>query len=281
LNLRTLYAFLQAKKARGNTVSILQTITGWEDRAVLESPPIEPIKKHKQNCRPSIEQKELTNTSKKIILRLDDVWAGTPVWIFKKFVVDTNRYHAPLVLWIIPEWLETNTELTTFLESESCNLEFAIHGLDHFSAQSTTGNIRFISEFSEISFGDALTRLQKAKEILSSHTDEPIITFIPPYNLISEEWVLAVKQIWLKVISSIWTWAFDAQLGENRHEARSVFSKAKVLEGCKYSLDNEGICTYYFVKLYWKKSGQVIWSFLKVVNSSPFFEKSSRSQRYS
>jgi hypothetical protein len=28
LNLRTLYAFLQAKKARGNTVSILQTITG-------------------------------------------------------------------------------------------------------------------------------------------------------------------------------------------------------------------------------------------------------------
>jgi peptidoglycan/xylan/chitin deacetylase (PgdA/CDA1 family) len=133
-------------------------------------------------------KKEPLNPEKKYkaVLRFDSIDGDTPLAVLKKIVIDTERYHIPLTLSIIPEKIDEYPELKKFLKNESCNIELAIHGWDNFSAQSTTGNTRFLSEFSEISYSDALERIKNAKEKLNDLTHEPIITLVPPFNLISE-----------------------------------------------------------------------------------------------
>ena len=191
-------------------------------------------------CRKT-ETVELSWSTNKIIVRIDDINEDTSTDILKTIVTESQKLWVPLVLSVVSDGLEKNHDLMQFLKSESCNVEIAIHGWDHFFAESTTWEKKITTEFSDISFEDALDRLAKAKQVLSSLTDEPIITFTPPYNIISTWGILALKKSWIHVLSSIWSGVFDAHQ-ENTLEKKKTFSKEEVLQNCKFSLDKDNVC---------------------------------------
>lgn len=232
INLRTFYWFLQPENSTTEKPQHNDEIAEKE----VNLPPAQSAKKH--TCHAMSPQKISKPSGKWVILRLDNISSKTSVTLLKKMVIDTQRFHVPMVLWIVPEWLDIQSETANFLRNESCNFELAIHGWDHFSAQVTTGNIRRITEFSEISYEDALTRINQARSVMSELTNEPVITFIPPFHEISYSWVLAAKQSWIDVISSVGTWVFDAR----SQISNELFSSKNIQAWCLESFKSKNLC---------------------------------------
>jgi peptidoglycan/xylan/chitin deacetylase (PgdA/CDA1 family) len=232
INLRTFYGFIQP----GNQQSE-KPLSHQDKNPKKWNLEVSQVDK-KKHCYAISPQKIRNPSWNRVILRLDNISSNTPTALLKKLIIDTGRFHAPMVLWIRPEWLDTQSELANFLRNESCNFEIAIHGWDHFSAQVTTGNIRRITEFSEISYEDALTRINKARSVLNKLTTESAITFIPPFGEISNSWILAAKQSWIAIISSMGTWVFDVRT----QNSDNTFSSKNIQSGCLESFKSTNLC---------------------------------------
>ncbi len=66
-----------------------------------------------------------------VILRLDDVQAYGWSDVSIRMMDDAISNDMPIVAGIIPKDLAEDKKLVNFLERESCNIEFALHGYDH------------------------------------------------------------------------------------------------------------------------------------------------------
>jgi len=125
---------------------------------------------------------EQNSVDKKVVLRLDDIQAHAYTEISKKIITDTTNHNMKLVLGVIPYNFPLDKPINKVLKKNSCNLELALHGWDHFLSQETEEY-----EFEDMKEAEAASKIRDGKKILEQIDGQPVITFIPPGNLISDE----------------------------------------------------------------------------------------------
>ncbi len=126
-----------------------------------------------------------------VILRLDDVQAYGWSDISMRMMKDSISRDMPIVAGVIPKGIEEDYQLVRFLERESCNIEFALHGYDH-GAISDFDEV--IGEFEKLNYTDASHKLSVGIDEVKHISESPIVTFIPPQNRISIEATAALGE---------------------------------------------------------------------------------------
>ena len=126
-----------------------------------------------------------------VILRLDDVQAYGWSEISVRMMKDSISRDMPIVAGVIPKGIEEDYQLVRFLERESCNIEFALHGYDH-GAISDFDEV--IGEFEMLNYADAYNKLTIGIDEVKHLSSSPIVTFIPPQNRISMEATAALEE---------------------------------------------------------------------------------------
>jgi hypothetical protein len=143
-------------------------------------------------CKPVKE----AYSDKKIILRLDDIQAFAYSEISQMMIEDSISRKMKLVLGVIPYNLTQDAFITNVLKKNNCNLELALHGWDH-SISPETG----VYEFEDMDEAEAASKIKEGKSILEQIGGQPVVTFIPPGNLISSSTKKVLKQEGIKYLS--------------------------------------------------------------------------------
>jgi predicted deacetylase len=195
-----------------------------------------------QFCTQKVQIPDLDQNKKMVILRLDDVQAFSWSDISMKIVQDAYIFNAPIVMGVIPKWLYTDSILTQFLKRENCNIEIAIHGWDHFGKKSNTVPPYYITEFGDSTYAEARRRIQLGREILQPLSDEPLTTFIPPFNLISQEALDGIMDEGIKINSALWTWAYDYHSTTYNFDQKRIVTVEEVIKNCEWAFVQNGLC---------------------------------------
>lgn len=66
-------------------------------------------------------------------------------------------------------------------------MEIAMHGWDHSGTGFDGAQKNYITEFGNISYPDARSRIDMGKQVLERLSGRPIMSFIPPFNIPSTE----------------------------------------------------------------------------------------------
>jgi Uncharacterized protein conserved in bacteria (DUF2334) len=177
-----------------------------------------------------------------VVLRLDDVQAYSWRGISIQMIQDAQRFNAPIVAWVIPKNLTEDHVLTRFLERENCNIEIAMHGWDHSGTGITGLQSQYITEFGNISYVEARRRIAMAKEVLEPLSGKPITTFIPPFNIASPGAVGAIRDEWIRVLSSIGTWVYDYHSTTYNFDKKRIVPATEILTNCAGSFAEKEPC---------------------------------------
>jgi hypothetical protein len=135
-------------------------------------------------------------SDKKIILRLDDIQAFAYSEISEMMISDSISHNMKLVLGVIPHNLTQDAFITDVLKKNDCNLELALHGWDH-SISPETG----LYEFEDMDEAEAAGKIREGKSILEQIGGQPVVTFVPPGNLISSSTKKVLNQEGIKYLS--------------------------------------------------------------------------------
>lgn len=186
-----------------------------------------------QFCIQRIQAPSFDKNQKLVVLRLDDVQAFSWRDISMKIIQDSYRYNAPIVAWVIPKWIYSDPELIRFLKRESCNMEIALHGWDHFGIKTTIEPFRYITEFWDAEYLDARNRVSMWKEYLQPLTNnKKIVSFIPPFNIISDEALRGVYDEWIKITSALWDWIYDYHSSTYNFDEKRIVQVNEILSNC-------------------------------------------------
>ena len=98
-----------------------------------------------------------TNGPNMVVLRLDDVQAYSYHEEVFAIIKDSFKKNASIVAGVIPDKLNDDKKLISYLRNNNCNLEIAIHGYNHI----LTGNPT-IPEFGNLSEDEAYKKLTPA-----------------------------------------------------------------------------------------------------------------------
>ncbi len=179
---------------------------------------------------------------KLVVLRLDDVQSYAWRDISIRMIRDAYGFNAPIVAWVIPKNLGEDLTIMKFLKREHCNIEIAMHGWDHSGTGVNTLQIRYKTEFWDASYDEARNRIHMGKEILEPLSGKPIISFIPPFNIVSAEAVRAAKDEWIEVTSSIWTGVYDYHSTTYNFDKKRIVPVTEVLKSCENAFIKNGLC---------------------------------------
>ncbi|MDD5083660.1 MAG: DUF2334 domain-containing protein [Candidatus Moranbacteria bacterium] len=139
---------------------------------------------------------------KLVVLRLDDVQSYAWRDVSMSLMRGAFKYGVPIVAGVIPKDIEKDTSMMHFLKRNRCNMEIAMHGWDHSGGEYDPSNHVYLTEFGQIGYDDAIRRIDLGKKALSLISNKPLTTFIPPFNLISDEGKRAVRDEGFSVNSS-------------------------------------------------------------------------------
>lgn len=143
-------------------------------------------------CIPKVDKPSSLAGRKLVVLRLDDVqslmWSDVSI----KLMEEAFKFDAPVVAGVIPKDIDKNTKMIHFLKRNRCNIEIALHGWDHSGGTYDEATNVFTTEFGHIDREDAMRRMELGKKALEPLYGKPMTTFIPPYNVISDEGKRAV-----------------------------------------------------------------------------------------
>ncbi len=178
-----------------------------------------------------------TVSNKTVILRVDDVQAYSWVETTKHMVEDAGKLGVPLTLGIIPSGLQDDKELVTFLKSQACRVEFALHGLTH----SFIGD-GSVPEFGTLAKDEAKISISAGLDILRSVTSESVVTWIPPLNVHSEGTKTALKELGFKYLSAEGEGAFDYDAATFSYNTTTLVSPEKVVEACLVTFETSSHC---------------------------------------
>jgi predicted deacetylase len=195
-------------------------------------------------CNDVIEEPVLKRTDKIVILRLDDVQAFAWTDISIRIIKDSYKYNAPVVAWVIPKTIHEDLRLENFLKRENCNIEIAMHGWDHYGKPSEILWQKYVTEFWEISREEAKERFLSGITVLKKYNNnnKAPITFIPPFNLISNEARGASLESWIKVISSIWAWFYDYHASTYNFDNKRLIRVENIVSDCEKSFETSPVC---------------------------------------
>lgn len=176
-----------------------------------------------------------------IILRLDDAGAwhyDEEVYQIAKDIISRDL---SLVIGVIPEKISKDTVFLDYMREllENPNIEVAMHGYTHSE-----------EEFKEASLEEAREWIKKGKEEIIRQLKVVPLTFIPPYNVYSQETITALKEEDFKVITGT-KWEYNIEknfliLGYTTKTVDYTVSKdipvEKIIRECKTSIKEIGYC---------------------------------------
>jgi peptidoglycan/xylan/chitin deacetylase (PgdA/CDA1 family) len=174
----------------------------------------------------------------KVILRVDDIQANAYREMMEDIVKDAQKYNMRLVLGIIPKNLLEDKKLVRFLKKNSCNVEAALHGWSHVSDENDD-----LFEFEEMGADEARAKIQDGKKILAQVFDNPVVTFIPPGNEISDETKDVLDEEGIKYVSSGYVGGdFDMTAGTFDFPSKSLVSNDEILKRCEAKFEEKKPC---------------------------------------
>jgi peptidoglycan/xylan/chitin deacetylase (PgdA/CDA1 family) len=185
-------------------------------------------------CKPVTQ----VHSENRVILRVDDVQADAYRTMTENMVNDAQKYNMRLVLGIIPKDLLQDKKLVRFLKKNSCNLEAALHGWSHVSDEKDN-----LFEFEEMSADEARVKIQDGKKILAQVFDNPVVTFIPPGNEISDDTKEVLDEEGIKYVSSGYVGGdFDMTAGTYDFPSKSLVSNDEILKRCEAKFGEKKPC---------------------------------------
>ncbi len=195
-----------------------------------------------QFCISKIHLPSNLDDKKLVVLRLDDVQAYSWRDISIQMIRDAQRYNAPIVAWVIPKNLTEDHILTKFLKRENCNIEIAMHGWDHSGIGLDGAQKNYITEFGNISYLDARSRIDMGKQVLEGVSGRSIMSFIPPFNITSAEAKRAISDAWIHILSTIGTWSYDYHSTTYNFDKKRIIPATEILSSCENLFSRNGVC---------------------------------------
>ncbi len=194
-------------------------------------------------CNDVITEPKLTRDDKIIILRLDDVQSYAWTDISIRIIKDAYKYNAPVVAGVIPKTVHEDLKLENFLKRENCNIEIAMHGWDHYGKPSEINEQKYETEFWDIKRDEAKVRFASGITVLKKYNNNKApITFIPPFNLISNEARGVSLESGIKVISSIWAWFYDYHASTYNFDNKRLIRVESIIADCEKSFQTSPVC---------------------------------------
>lgn len=218
---------------RAVALVILFSVYTLASGAVDDSPNVSLYTKLFNNC----EAFEQTMKENKIILRIDDIQAFAWADIQEQMIIDSIDRGIPLVLGVIPIWIEEDKKIYNYINKNNCNLEIAQHGWDH-SGDVLIGS----SEFSGLTRTEAYERIMRGKPMLEKLAGKEVITFIPPSNSFSQGTGLALRDAGFKIISAEGGGKYDFTASTYNSEKGALNPVEEVLLYCKEGLEKNNLC---------------------------------------
>jgi peptidoglycan/xylan/chitin deacetylase (PgdA/CDA1 family) len=137
------------------------------------------------------------DSDKKIILRVDDIQAFAYEEISKMMIKDAARFNMRMTLGVIPDKFLQDKFFDRVIKSNNCNLELAMHGWDHSSSEES-GEF----EFENMGEEEATGKIEEGKKILEEIGGQPVVTFIPPGNEISDATKKVLEEEGIRYLSA-------------------------------------------------------------------------------
>jgi hypothetical protein len=186
-----------------------------------------------------IPVKEVGNTERIAVLRLDDVQAYGWTDIAIKMMDDAAKRGMPVAAGVIPKDLSTDPRIVKYLKQNDCNLEIAMHGYDHGLASDMDTET---PEFGMLSAAEAIRRVDDSLRILRRITDQKIVTFIPPQNRISVAAADAITVRGLTILSAEGENTYDYHAATWNFSDDSFVPATAVLLQCEVAWEEGPLC---------------------------------------
>jgi peptidoglycan/xylan/chitin deacetylase (PgdA/CDA1 family) len=174
----------------------------------------------------------------KVILRVDDIQANAYRVMIENMVKDAQKYNMRLVLGIIPKDFLQDKKMVRFLKKNSCNMEAALHGWSHVSDEKDD-----LFEFEEMGTEEARVKIQDGKKILAQVFENPVVTFIPPGNEISDETKEVLDEEGIEYVSSGYVGGdFDMTAGTYDFPSKTLVGNDEILKRCEAKFAEKKPC---------------------------------------
>lgn len=194
-------------------------------------------------CLPLTTDKPATLEGRKVVvLRLDDVQPFVWSDVSMKLMDGAFKYHAPIVAGVIPKDIQVNSQLVHFLKRNRCNIEIAMHGFDHSGGVYDESSGIYTTEFGNIDYHEAIRRIDLGKKVLESIFGRKLTSFIPPYNVISEEGKRALHDEGFLVNSSEGKEFFDYTASPYNFVTNQVIPVTDVIQKCNTAFEKGNHC---------------------------------------
>ena len=178
---------------------------------------------------------------KTIILRLDDVGAWHYLDVVEMITEDSLARNIPISQGVIPNDIERDRSFLNWVKKVRDNpqIEFALHGYYHTE-----------NEFEKLNYEESKYYLDKGKQQMIKYMGVVPVTFIPPYNVYSNETEKALIDGGFKIMSAGKDDVnYDGDLIYLGYGARTFdysegnyISPEITVQKCKESLDRFGLC---------------------------------------
>lgn len=193
-------------------------------------------------CLPMTDRPSTLEGRKVVVLRLDDVQSYVWSDVSMQLMDGAFTYHAPVVAGVIPKDIHANNRLVHFLKRNKCNLEIAMHGFDHSGGTYNKSTDVYTTEFGNIDYDDARRRINLGREGLESISGRKLTSFIPPYNVISEEGRRALRDEHFLVNSSEGKEFFDYTASPYDFVTDQVIPVSDVMQKCNAAFAKGSHC---------------------------------------
>ncbi len=180
---------------------------------------------------------EGTVSDKTVVLRIDDIQAYSWRETSEKMITDAGKRDIPLTLGLIPLGLNDDKALSAFLKATACRNEIALHGLTHDGGE--YGNH---PEFGTYTKEEAREHILFGLEVLRGVTEEPVVTWIPPFNVHSQGTVEALHELGFTHLSSEGKGQFDYDTSTFNYDTDSLLTPEKIVESCKVGFETSTYC---------------------------------------
>jgi hypothetical protein len=101
----------------------------------------------------------------------------------------------------------------------------------------------FITEFGNITYAEAKMRIEKGIKVLKKYNgNKAPITFIPPFNLISDEARRAAEDLSIKIISSIGGSLYDYHTKTYNFDNKRIIPVESIVSDCENTFATTSVC---------------------------------------
>ncbi len=177
-----------------------------------------------------------------VILRLDDVQAYGWSDVSMKIMQDALTRNMPIMASVIPLYLETDSNITRFIEDNDCAIEVGIHGYDNITYIDPVTNSHY-GEFALLDTEAARIKIEKARAAIGAFTKQPLNVFIPPDNQVSEGTITALREAGITVITSEGTEYFDYDAATYDFLNKTFIPASTVIQDCEATFDRgDSLC---------------------------------------